>query len=131
MEFIRTQDLPKDCHTSPHHKENHWFAVVLMAGTSYYIPMTKDLRRTFGVSVNRSQRPVFKSNSNSLELEKFIRDIINSVYLQIRDTVGAEVYRSTSSDIKERFEKMYEEGLWNSIDSKLENKMVPIDEKLG
>jgi hypothetical protein len=68
-------------------------------------------------------RPIFPL------LEGFLQDIVAAVYLQVRDTVGAEIHRQLSTDIKDQFEKIFSERLEQVIEQKFEQKQLPPVEK--
>ena len=66
--------------------------------------------------------------NDKILLENFIRDIINSVYLQVRDTVGSSIYRELSEDIKGGLEELFKKQLSVAIDNKFEQHTIPIAE---
>jgi hypothetical protein len=115
-------NLPPDAKMSDDLKQRaEFFMEVQFLGVKYYVPFTKEAKKIFGVSSTKS---LLESFIKSNRLEKLFRDLIASVYLQIRDTVGSEIKHDLSEGIKNSFEKMFSERLEQTINNKFEQKQL-------
>ena len=114
MNFIRTEELPEDAQVSIDMKQRaKFFGVVRLFGLSYYIPVTKEMKRIFEIKI-RGGKPY--TVSHGFDVEDFLRDLIGS---ETRDTVGSEVYRDLSTEIKKGFEKFFFKGMTQFIDDRM------------
>jgi hypothetical protein len=103
-----------------------YFVPISYLGRKYYLPLTKEIKRVLGISVRTVKgEPTVNCNSNSFDVEEGLRDIISAIYLQIRDTVAAEVHSSLSDKIAEGFKKFFEQNLDATIHTQLDNKLLP------
>ena len=116
-EIIPKKDLPKYVSLSQHLLEQCKDLVeVDFIGTKYYIPITEDVEKI----IKRGQF----GNVNLIRNADMFQDIINSVYLQIRDTVGREIHSNLSQQIEEGFSTLFNLPLAKKIDEQL-NKALP------
>ena len=123
LELIPTNKLPENAKTSDHLKgQAKYFLRIQYVGKYYYLPMTKEMRKIFGISIRKGEAVTDKSH---LYIEDLLRDIIASVYMQVRDTVAGGIHDALSTQIKDSFEKMFEEGLYKNITNKLDQKLLP------
>jgi hypothetical protein len=126
--LIKTENLPKDAQTSEHlRKQAKYFIEVVYFGKPYYIPVTKEMKKIFGISIRKGEVIVNGSYYNGNRLNNFLQDLISVIYLQVRDTVAAGIHDDLSSQIKNSFEKMFEKGLYTTIEKKLDQKMLTDD----
>jgi hypothetical protein len=126
LELIKTEDLPKGASISEHLKSQaKYFARITFFGISYYIPVTKEMKKIFGISIIKGEALIKGSYFDGNRLDDFLRDLISVVYLQVRDTVGAEIRERLSDQIKDGLEKMFQQNLSQVIESKLTDKMLP------
>jgi len=118
VKFIPTEKLPEDAMTCIDMKQRaKFYAVVKYYGVDYYIPVTKEMKRLFKIKYRREQ--VWTELDG---VDRFLRDLVASVYFQVRDTVGKEVKRSLSTEIKDRFEELFSENLSWVVTKQLEDK---------
>ena len=121
-DFVRK--LPKDVPISNHIKERaEGYMKVSLFGILYYIPITKEVKKLFKIK-RRGKEFIFDSYKKEQRFKKFVRDIITSVYLQIRDTVGSEIHSQLRTQIEDGFGKMFA----NLIDKKINQgfqKLLP------
>lgn len=120
--------LPEDAQTSPHFKERAegWIEVMLY-GIRYYIPVTQEFKKAFKVKRKKDEL-IFATYKQEDELVPFLRDLISTIYLQIRDTVGSEIHGKLSRQIEHGFGKLVENYLDNQIEDALNNKLEYKDE---
>jgi hypothetical protein len=130
FEIISKDKLPEK-HTLSKHlldKAEH-FAVINLYGVSYYIPIGFHERRLMGMQIKNGQL-IFKVHRNSEYWDEFLRTIIDSVYMQTRDTVGAEIKDELLSNIQDSFDNLLGRGLEVAIDKRLpkpfESTDVPV-----
>ena len=76
-------------------------------GIRYYVPITKEFKKEFKVK-RCKQRYEFLSYKSEKRIEDFLRDIISSVYLQIQDTIGSEIYQQLNRNLEQGFSKLFE-----------------------
>lgn len=124
MEFIPLKKLPPDIELSQNIKERaEAFFKIQYLGHYYYIPVTKELSRILK-KLGIIAKDGTKSFDNEQLIEIFIRDLIASVYLQIRDTVGTEIYATLSGEIKTGLEQMFSSRLSGTVTEKLNQKLL-------
>ncbi len=121
-----TDKLPDDIELSKflNEKANGYF-VVILHGMKYYIPLIKEMRQIFKIKIvdGHIQSPAsFKGQQKIFHILQYI---IDAVYLQMRDTVGGEVYGKLDRNIKDGLEKMYTNILQQTIIGGMNNKMLP------
>ena len=126
MDIIQT--LPEGIPISPDLKERaRYFFVVQFLGPRYYIPATFELIKLFkamGITVKKTEKGYrVEPYKKATYAESFIRDLIASLYMQTRDTVGEEVYRKLSTEIKDGLEAMFQKRLSQSISQDIEDAM--------
>jgi len=122
MEFILTEHIKKDANVSEYMRERaKFFGIIQLFGVEYYIPITNKVKKAFNIKIVKGRM----YGGDISVLEDFIRDIINSVYLQVRDVVGADVYKNLSNEIKEKFENFFSDNLENVVMKGLNQKMLP------
>jgi hypothetical protein len=120
-EIIKKKDLPKYVSLSPYllDKCKELIEIHLM-GTKYYIPITGDVEKI----IKREKFGRFPMIKNP----DLFQDVINSVYLQIRDDVGAGIHRQLSQQIEQGFSTLFNLPLAKKIDEEL-NKTLPSPKK--
>jgi hypothetical protein len=124
MELIKTKDLPKYAKVSEDMKKRaKHFIMIQHFGYPYFIPLTLDMKKALSISV-RKEEIVGGFILNS-RLETTLRDIIASVYMQIRDTVGAEVQGALSDQITNGLKEMFDKQLSTAIEGRLDQKLLP------
>jgi len=93
------------------------YVIILSMGIKYCIAVTPDLKKVFGLS--RDKDRLYCKKGSELKVEKVIRSIMDSVYLQMRDTVGAQI----SSDLSDQLKDFMEEKLGPGFDALVSGKM--------
>jgi len=122
-DIIPTDSLPSDAKLSDDiKKRSKYFIRVQYLGKSYYIPITKETRKIFQLKINKKSIKI--AFSQKQRVETLLRDIIASIYLQTRDTVGTEIYRELSIEIKNGLENMFQERLFANIENKFNQKQI-------
>jgi len=122
------QELPEGVPISPDLKERaRYFFVVQFLGPRYYIPATFELiklLKAMGITIKKTEDGYrVEPYKKAAYAETFIRDLIASLYMQTRDTVGEEVYGKLSSEIKNGLEAMFQKRLSQSISQDIEDAM--------
>lgn len=124
--------LPKDVPMSQYLKEKAlaWLKIWLGGGT-YYVPITKETKILFGVKFRKGKIDQKETGWNRIKaLEDFVTHVIDSTYLQVRDTIGEEIERNLSSQIQDGLEKLYDKQLRNLIENNLP-KSLPAPRKIN
>lgn len=116
--------LPKDVPISNHIKERaKGYMKISLFGILYYIPITKEAKKLFKIK-RKGKHLIFDSYKDRQRFERFVRDIINMIYLQVRDTVGSEIQRDLSQQIEEGFGNMFNKILNKKINQGFQ-KLLP------
>jgi hypothetical protein len=129
MFFKYHKKLPKGQEgiLSPYLKEKaEGYVSFPLNGRQYFVPVTKKLRKL-------GELPKPKKGSDRWDipydmecaLEGFLQTVADSIYLQMRETIGAEVYQDIHEELQETFEQMFTDKLSKRIDDKME-KAAPI-----
>ncbi len=120
-------NLPEDIPTSPDLTKNAkaWFEFTLY-GKYYYVPLTKEFQKLLKIKkINGEYKmPTFKS---STQLRLALVDMTSGIYLQIRNTVGSEIHRQLSTQIKNDFEELFSDKLENAIINGFQKKLPLIE----
>jgi len=123
-EVIAKKDLPSYVKMSKHLLDRCVFVLeVDLFGRPYYIPITKEVEQ-----VIKFKEP-FKNGVTLADNTGIIRDVINALYLQMRDTVGSEIHQQLSNQIEEGFSKLFELPLAKEISKRLNEQLPPHDEQ--
>lgn len=111
------KELPKHIKFSKYIMEKSTGFVYFMSfGKTYYIPVTKELQKVIKLSGKYAKK---------LDIEEMLRDLITSLYIQYRDTVGSETFRTLWQELDNSLRKKYSKPLME----KITNRMVMIEDK--
>ena len=128
MEYRKS--LPKGVPTCSDQQDRaHGFVGILYSGHTYWLPITKEMKRLFGISL-RAGNIVFKKDDDKYDFEKAVREIVHAVYLQIRDTVGSEIEQALMTEIRDGFSQMLFKQVADRVDASL-TKALPPPQKIG
>ncbi len=94
------------------------YFIILLYGLKYYIPLTVGLKKLLRIKKVKNNF-IFPSYKAERLLEDFLRTVVDSLYLQVRDTVGTEVHRELDSELRESFSKLFENFLVKKVESKM------------
>ena len=110
--------------TCEHLKERakHGFFVVKHFGVDYHIPISTDMKKLFGINIIAG-KPTFQSFNDEHRAEEFVRDLIHSVYLQIRDTVGSEIEQHLKQAMTESISNAFSDIISNKVDTEFKNRL--------
>ena len=118
--------LPKGIELSPDIRERaEGYIVIMRFGTNYYVPITKELKKNLGIK-RRGKKFFFKFDHSYYRIDKMLRDIIAGVYLQVRDTIGADIHQQISAELSKGFEKLFENAIEGKINNKFQ-KLLPYE----
>lgn len=112
MDIIRVEKVKEDLCQDLKERHPDW-AKVLYFGHSYFVPVPKKLRNLF-----KHVHPA-KGHSVDQYLEDYLRDVIHALFLQVRDSVGSEVESELTRQIKDGFEKMFQDQLGKLVQQKM------------
>ena len=116
--------LPKDVELSEHLKSQaECYIEIMHFGVRYYVPVTKEFKKIFKIR-KRKGYYYFEDYKLGSNMRAMLQDIISGVYLQIRDSIGAELHQQLSSEIKSGFAKMFDGFLGKKIETGLNNKLL-------
>jgi hypothetical protein len=119
--FYKAEELPKHARTCGYMKDRaKFFAQIKYMGRNYYLPVTKEMKRFFGLSVKNGHMVC----DRELPVDSFLRDLIASVYLQVRDTVGSEISAGLSRQITDGLASMFEKKLDKAVEDGLTQKLL-------
>jgi hypothetical protein len=128
--IYKTEDLPERAHFSPYLMgQAKYFIQIQHQGLFYYLPVTKEMKRIFRLSIKDGKMIV--PRSTTFDLDDFLRGLIDSVYLQVRDTVAAGIHATLSREIQEGFTKVFSENLFKVVSDNLNTKLTEIEYKPG
>lgn len=128
MEFVRTKNVKTELSPYLLERSKGWLLSVKHNGISYYIPVSTEMKKVFGIHIENG-KPVFDSHERGFRLDDVLGDIIGSIYLQIRDTVGSEIATSLHQQMEDSFSKMFENVISNKVEKELNKKLPPPDGK--
>lgn len=115
------EKLPKSVELSPHIKERaEFYFVVMLSGHTYYVAITKKTRLALGIKKDGRASSYKKLD----EYYEMARDMIDSIYLQVRDVVGAEISSGLSDQIGKGFQKLFDSALDKTVKQKLDQKLL-------
>ena len=122
--LIKNTKLPKNVPISEYIKDRaKGFVVITLFGIPYYIPITKDTKKLFNIKKIKNTF-IFNNYKAEHRFEQFIRDIINVVYLQVRDTVGEEIQSKLSAQMQDGFNTMFGKIINKKINQEFQ-KLLP------
>lgn len=123
-----TKKLPKDVDLSPDLKmRSEGYISIKLYGEDYYIPVTKEFKKVFKAKRIKN-RLEFTSYKFENALEDFLRDLISSIYLQIRDTIGSEIHQQLNQELSHGFAKLFNKFLGQKIENGFKDKL-PLEHK--
>ena len=109
--------LPKDVELSQNLKKQAECGAYLdirLYGQHYYIPVTKEIKKQFGLIERHGK--IIDANYKSFErLCEICSTILASLYLQMRDVVCAEIEKNLDQELKEGFSKLFEQYLHKRV----------------
>jgi len=129
MDFVREKDVPVELSNYIRERSKGWFFSVLHDGTHYYIPVSTEMKKVFGIHIVNG-KPIFDSHKRGFRLEDVLGDIVGSIYLQIRDTVGSEIATDLHKQMEDSFSKMFEKVISDKVEKEF-NKKLPLLEING
>ena len=89
------------------------FALFMLGGKKYCVPITKEVKKGFGLKVRGGK---FYEESAIIEA---ITDITHAVYLQTRETVGEEIKSQLMNEMTSRLE----EALYPQVDRAVDKEI--------
>ena len=119
--ILKKNKLPKNIPMSQYLKEQALgYFCIQFYGVHYYIPFTKDMKKVLKIKKEKE----YWNIPNELNLDDMLRTIVDSIYLQVRDTVGSEIHRDLDAELRETFSGLFENYLSNKIEDKFK-KLLP------
>jgi hypothetical protein len=111
------EELPKGHRWSQYLKEKSvGFIDIRLFGYPYYIP------------INRKFKKIIESNPN-IDFEEILSHLVNSMYLQVRDTVGVEIQQELGEQISDGFKRMFDRSIRRKIKDGFDKRAVLIKAK--
>jgi hypothetical protein len=122
MVWYTPENLPEKAKTCQNLKDKaRFFVEVTYLGRPFYVPITENIKRIFNIHIKNGVPEIPKN----LDFEDFLRDLISSIYLQIRDTVGEEIKSELDRKIQEGFSEMFNKMFGDNIQKKIEDGLDP------
>jgi len=113
MEIIKVSELPSDAKVSDYHRDQtEYFIQLMVFGRNYYIPLVEKMEKLFKIKDGKARDHVL--------INDIFQVIIASVYYQLRDTVGEEIFRKLAAEIEDGFRSFFNDGLSNLIEEKFQ-----------
>jgi hypothetical protein len=126
MDFVR--EKPEWAKLSPYLQEKaEGYIVFLLYGRKYCVPLKPEMKKVCGIS-RQGDTLVFK-RGDRLKFNSMLQSIADSMYLQVRDTVGAEVTRTLSGQLNEFLENRFEGAIGSVVSEQLEQGLLPEHEE--
>ena len=119
--MIKKIKLPKNVELSKDLKERAiGYFEVMLYGIKYYIPFTKEMKKVLHIKKEKDKWKV----PNETKLSRMLQTIISAIYLQLRDTIGAEIHQELDRELRNTFSGLFEKYINNKIDKKFK-KLLP------
>jgi hypothetical protein len=99
-------------------------------GQPYYIPVTKELKKIFGLK-KRGDKMIFASSKDDMMIEEILRLVIDATYIQIRDTVGSEISQEITKIVTNKIANLLAPQLDREITKRFEKKFLIVSEDKG
>ena len=112
--------------------KNGW-ATIQMFGMPYSIPITKEMKRLFGM-YRRGDDWKFKDQATENDFERVMRDTIAAVYHQVREIIGQEVGSELARQLETKMSEMFAPSARKAIEEKFaekEQKLLPSGDTNG
>ena len=117
-------ELPENVKLSQHlRNEAEGYIDVMFFGITYYIPVTASFKKAFKAKRVKNKL-IFNTFKQDNAIKFFLRDLISSIYLQIRDTIGEEIHRKLSDEINEGLCELFTKRLENRINKEFNQKQL-------
>lgn len=114
--------IPKDAMFSEDLKERSIACMMVMvSGNWHYVPITKELKKLLKIPSKKGKLIISWDMTNLLEY--IFRDVINAVYLQVRDTVGEEIEATVLKAMHNRIDELIYPQLHKGLKKVLTKKM--------
>jgi hypothetical protein len=97
-------------------------------GHAFYLPVSKELKKIFGLE-RRGDKMIFPSRKVERQIEDILLFIIDATYLQIRDTVGAEISREITGIVTNKIENLLAPQLDKEITKRFDERSLPPHER--
>lgn len=124
MDFIRTKDLPEGVKTSDYHRESaRYFIRIRVFGRSYYIPIVEKTEKVFNFKIKENKKGEIQVEGlrEGMLLHDILQVTVASVYYQVRDTVGEDIFQKLAGQIEEGFQGFFKDGLSQLIDENFDS----------
>jgi len=95
----------------------------LLFGQRFYVPITKQVKKSFKI-IRREDKLYFSDFDSEMAYANISRDILQSVYLQVRDRICGEIEQKLDQELKEGFSKLFENYLSKRIRMDVDKKML-------
>ena len=98
---------------------------VMFTGRNYYLPITKQIKKQFHL-IERKGKIIPTNYKEFRILYDISQEIIDSIYLQLRDVVCFGIEQSLDQNLREGFSKLFEKFIESKVKEKvnlrIENK---------
>jgi len=119
--------LPKDVELSQYLRDKALaYVVIMVGGIDYYVPITKQMKREFAI-IERKGKLIF--TKSEIRVEDILREIIDAIYLQVRDVVCAGIEESLDQKLKEGFSTLFEKFLHKKVEQEMTKRLPDLREK--
>jgi hypothetical protein len=95
----------------------------LSFGHSYWIPLTKKMKKAFGIYRRGSQLD-FKE-MDEYDVADILQTILRALHLQVRDTVGAKIAGDLSAQLTGFLRARFDTAIRGAVDQRLTEKLLP------
>ncbi|HUS50128.1 MAG TPA: hypothetical protein VMZ91_08175 [Candidatus Paceibacterota bacterium] len=114
--------LPKEVKLSDYLREKAIaYYEIQLQGIHYYVPITKQVKKLFKIKTSKKKLDLY--SFNHLLVEDIFRDIIDSVYLQVRDVVCSGIEESLDGKLRDGFSKLFENAIHNLTNKEITKRL--------
>ncbi len=90
---------------------------VMHFGHSFYVPVTKEMKKIFGIKFVKGK--ISHASFDTFQANRLLHRIIDSVYLQVRDSVCAGIEQHLEQKMKEGFARLFKKQLHKNVKAKV------------
>lgn len=116
--------LPKGISLSKYLQEKaigYWD--IRLFGDHFYIPITKEMKKQFHLTKRKGE--IMSKNWKELErIYNIIRDIIDSIRIQIRDYTCAGIEQNLHQELQQGFSNLFEKYIHKRVRKEINLKLI-------
>jgi hypothetical protein len=100
------------------------YAKIQYLGMEFHFAITREMKKLYGLKItNGGSNVEFKKQSDMWLFEKVWRDVISAIYLQVRDSIGAEITKDLRDQLTESIGNAFETILSSKVTEQLVKRL--------